>query len=138
VADHERRRCGVAPVSFHAALVTYCAREIPNAMLVSRSSRRPPVSRAPPASANSRWRAALSPTRLAPRRTAVQAAIAALPQGSLAPERVLLSRSIVADYDPIRRSHEHMPEMRGQKNSIAVPQPRSRQSRRCGGLLGGF
>src|SRR5216684_8287667 len=30
---------------------------------------------------------ALSPTRLAPRRTAVQAAIAALPQGSLAPER---------------------------------------------------
>jgi hypothetical protein len=50
---------------------------------------------------------ALSPTRLAPRRTAVQAAIAALPQGSLAPERVLLSRSIVADYDPIRQSHEH-------------------------------
>ena len=50
---------------------------------------------------------ALSPTRLALRRTAVQTAIAALPQGSLAPERVLLSHSIVADYDPIRQSHEH-------------------------------
>ena len=50
---------------------------------------------------------ALSPTRLAPRRTAVQAAIAALPQGSLAPERVLLSRPIVADYDPIRQSPGH-------------------------------
>jgi hypothetical protein len=84
-------------------------------MLVSRSSRRPPVNRAPPASANSRWRAALSSTCLAPRRTAVQAAIAALPQGSLAPERVLLSRSIVADYDPIRRSHEHAPDGRAKK-----------------------
>jgi hypothetical protein len=47
---------------------------------------------------------ALSPTRLAPRRTAVQAAIVAIPQGSLAPERVLLSRSIVADSDAIRQS----------------------------------
>ena len=34
---------------------------------------------------------ALSPTRPTPRRAAVRAAIAALPQGSLAPERVLLS-----------------------------------------------
>lgn len=32
---------------------------------------------------------------------------AALPQGSLAPVRVLLSRSIVAYYDPIRQSRRH-------------------------------
>ena len=30
-----------------------------------------------------------------------------LPQGSLAPARVMLSRSIVAYYDPIRQSHRH-------------------------------
>ena len=53
---------------------------------------------------------ALSPTRLALRRTAVQTAIAALPQGSLAPERVLLSRSIVADYDP-SCPHGHSAEL---------------------------
>ena len=55
--------------------------------------------------ANASW--ALSPTRPAPPRAAVQAAVAALPQGSLAPERVLLSRSITAYYDPIRQSHGH-------------------------------
>ena len=49
---------------------------------------------------------ALSPTRSAPPRAAVRAATAALPQGSLAPERVLLSRSITA-YDPIRLSRRH-------------------------------
>ena len=47
---------------------------------------------------------ALSPTRSTRRRAAVQAAVAALPQGSLAPERVLLSPSITAYYDPIRQS----------------------------------
>ncbi len=50
---------------------------------------------------------ALSPTRPTLRRAAVQAAVAALPQGSLAPERVLLSPSITAYYDPIRQSREH-------------------------------
>ena len=37
----------------------------------------------------------------------MQAAVAALPQGSLAPERVLLSLSITAYYDPIRQSRRH-------------------------------
>ena len=32
---------------------------------------------------------------------------ASLPQGSLAPVRVLLSRSLIAYYDPIRQSREH-------------------------------
>src|SRR5712691_5690559 len=50
---------------------------------------------------------ALSPARPTLRRAAVQAAVAALPQGSLAPERVLLSPSITAYYDPIRQSREH-------------------------------
>jgi hypothetical protein len=50
---------------------------------------------------------AQSPTRPAPRRAAVQAVLAALPQGSLAPGRVLLSRPIVAYYDPIRQSRGH-------------------------------
>ena len=51
---------------------------------------------------------ALSPTRPTSCRAAVQAALAALPQGSLAPKRVLLSRSITAYYDPIRQSREHV------------------------------
>lgn len=55
--------------------------------------------------ADASW--ALSPTRPPPPRAAVQAAMTALPQGSLAPERVLLSHSIVAYYDPIRQSREH-------------------------------
>ena len=50
---------------------------------------------------------ALSPTRSTLRRAAVRTAIAALPQGSLAPVRVLLSRSIIAYYDPIRQSRRH-------------------------------
>jgi len=55
--------------------------------------------------ANASW--ALSPTRPTPPRATVQAAMTALPQGSLAPARVLLSPSIVAYYDPIRQSGEH-------------------------------
>ena len=58
-----------------------------------------------PRAATAAW--ALSPTRPTLRRAAVQAAVAALPQGSLAPERVLLSPSITAYYDPIRQSREH-------------------------------
>jgi hypothetical protein len=50
---------------------------------------------------------ALSPTRSTLRRAAVRTAIAALPQGSLAPARVMLSRTIDAYCDPIRQSHEH-------------------------------
>jgi hypothetical protein len=50
---------------------------------------------------------ALSPTRRARPRAAVQAAAATLPQGPLAPVRVLLSRSITAYYGPIRQSHGH-------------------------------
>jgi hypothetical protein len=50
---------------------------------------------------------ALSPTRPSPSRAAVRAVMTALPQGSLAPERVLQSPSIVAYYDPIRQSREH-------------------------------
>ena len=50
---------------------------------------------------------ALSPTCPTPPCAAVRAAAAALPQGSLAPEPVLLSRSIAAYYDPIRQSSEH-------------------------------
>ncbi len=42
-----------------------------------------------------------------PPRTAVRETTAPLPQGSLAPVRVLLSRSISAYYDPIRQSHGH-------------------------------
>jgi hypothetical protein len=38
---------------------------------------------------------------------AAREACASLPQGSLAPTRVMLSRSIVAYYDPIRQSHRH-------------------------------
>ena len=55
--------------------------------------------------ADTTW--ALSPTRPTPPRAAVRAVRAALPQGSLAPARVLLSRAIVAYYDPIRQSREH-------------------------------
>ena len=40
-------------------------------------------------------------------RAAVREDIASLPQGSLAPVRVVLSRSIVAYYDPIRHSRGH-------------------------------
>src|SRR5206468_4144517 len=50
---------------------------------------------------------ALSPSLAAPLRAAVREALASLPQGSLAPVRVLLSRSIIAYYDPIRRSRRH-------------------------------
>src|SRR5947207_14719798 len=50
---------------------------------------------------------ALSPSLAAPLRAAVREALASLPQGSLAPVRVMLSRSIIAYYDPIRRSREH-------------------------------
>jgi hypothetical protein len=55
--------------------------------------------------ATARW--ALSPTRPVPRRAAVHAAVAALPQGSLAPAPVMLSRAITAYYDPIRQSRKH-------------------------------
>jgi hypothetical protein len=54
---------------------------------------------------NGLW--AQSPTRRTPRRAAVHAASAALPQGSLAPARVVLSRALLAYYDPIRRSRGH-------------------------------
>ena len=40
-------------------------------------------------------------------RAAVREAFASLPQGSLAPVRVMLSRSIIAYYDPIRQSRRH-------------------------------
>ena len=50
---------------------------------------------------------ALSPTCATPPRAAVRAARAALPPGSLAPVRVLLSRALMADDDPIRQSREH-------------------------------
>ena len=50
---------------------------------------------------------ALSPARPTSLRAAVRAALAALPQGSLAPKRVVLSRSLMAYYDPIRQSREH-------------------------------
>ena len=55
--------------------------------------------------ANASW--VLSPTRPTPPRAAAQAAVATLPQGSLAPERVVLSRSLTAYYDPIRQSRGH-------------------------------
>jgi hypothetical protein len=55
--------------------------------------------------ADTTW--ALGPTCSTPPRAAVRAARAALPQGSLAPVRVLLSRAISAYYDPIRQSREH-------------------------------
>ena len=42
-----------------------------------------------------------------PRAAVREAAPASLPQGSLAPVRVMLSRSIVAYYDPIRQSRGH-------------------------------
>jgi len=50
---------------------------------------------------------ALCPDQPAPPRAAVREALAPLPQGSLAPGRVLLSRPILAYYDPIRRSRGH-------------------------------
>ena len=50
---------------------------------------------------------ALRPGRPAPPRAAMREARAPLPQGSLAPDRVLLSRPIRAYYDPIRRSRRH-------------------------------
>jgi hypothetical protein len=50
---------------------------------------------------------ALCPGPPAPPRAAVREARASLPQGSLAPVRVLLSRPILAYSDPIRRSRRH-------------------------------
>jgi len=50
---------------------------------------------------------ALRPDQPAPPRAAAREALAPLPQGSLAPARVLLSRAIIAYYDPIRRSRRH-------------------------------
>ena len=50
---------------------------------------------------------AQSPDHPAPPRAAVRETLAPLPQGSLAPVRVLLSRSIIAYSDPIRRSRRH-------------------------------
>jgi len=47
------------------------------------------------------------PRLSAPPRAAVREAIASLPQGSLAPVRVMLSRSISAYYYPIRQSRRH-------------------------------
>ena len=52
-------------------------------------------------------RQALRPGRSAPPHAAVREARASLPQGSLAPVRVVLSRSIIAYYDPIRQSRRH-------------------------------
>ena len=59
-----------------------------------------------PASATERWGGAVStPVRASTGRCA--RGPASLPQGSLAPVRVVLSRSISAYYDPIRQSRRH-------------------------------
>ena len=47
------------------------------------------------------------PGRRAPPRATVREARAPLPQWSLAPARVLLSRAVIAFYDPIRQSRGH-------------------------------
>src|SRR2546427_6389271 len=52
-------------------------------------------------------RLALSPGQPVRPCAAAREACAPLPQGSLAPARVMLSRSIVAYYDPIRQSRRH-------------------------------
>jgi hypothetical protein len=59
-----------------------------------------------PASATERWRGSAStPVRASTSRCA--RGPASLPQGSLAPVRVVLSRSLLAYYDPIRQSRRH-------------------------------
>src|SRR2546428_694137 len=69
--------------------------------------RRPPVCLRPSHTSVAGKRLALSPGQPVPPCAAAREACAPLPQGSLAPDRVMLSRSIVAYYDPIRQSHRH-------------------------------
>ena len=51
---------------------------------------------------------ALSPDRARPSTCRCARGSASLPQGSLAPARVLLSRALIAYSDPIRQSREHV------------------------------
>ena len=60
-----------------------------------------------PASATARWSGSASRLLLRASTGRCARGLASLPQGSLAPVRVVLSRSLIAYYDPIRQSRGH-------------------------------
>jgi hypothetical protein len=103
------RTVGFPQYGFKASLsVAACPHgdEVKSTPDIRSSSRSLPTAFARGDVANASW--ALSPTRpTLPTRRCASDLSAAVPQGSLAPVRVLLSRAIVAYYDPIRQSREH-------------------------------